>query len=144
MKVYCIRQKSTGLFIPRFKTGQRRGGSHLEPSNEREPRVFHNALAARAFLSSWLQGIHKHDTYIDMDGVQDDGVSIVPQPHRKKDDMEIVEFECVSNFVYVVAGNDYPDCVFKTETDALAYCNQRSSELNTPKIYWRYYAMGLK
>lgn len=94
MKVYCVRQKSTGLFIPRLATGKRRGGSHLEPSNAREPRVFHNAQAARAFLSQWLQGIHKHDTYVDMDGVQDDGVSIIPQPHRKKDDMEIVEFIC--------------------------------------------------
>ena len=29
-----------------------------------------------------------------MDGAQDGGVTIVPQPHRKKDDMEIIEFDC--------------------------------------------------
>lgn len=91
MKVYCIRQKSTGLFIPRLKNGQRRGGSHLEPSNEREPRVFHNAIAARAFLSSWLKGIFENTALYDDDGPD---VKCTPQPHRKKDDMEIVEFEC--------------------------------------------------
>jgi hypothetical protein len=94
MKVYAVRQKSTGLFIPRLETGKRRGGSHLEPSNEREPRVFHNRLAARTFLSNWLKGIYRHEVYMTMDGPEDDGNTIVPQPHRKKEDMEIVEFTC--------------------------------------------------
>jgi hypothetical protein len=89
MKVFAVRQKSTGLFIPRLETGKRRGGSHLEPSNVREPRIFHNRQAARAFLSNWLQGIFKNEGgYFEME------VNIVKQPHRNKDDMEIVEFDC--------------------------------------------------
>jgi hypothetical protein len=94
MKVYCIRQKSTGLFIPRLETGKRRGGSHLEPSNKREPRIFHNKLAARAFLGNWLRGIFQVDYYTES-GVEESDVSVIPQPHRKKDDMEIVEFICL-------------------------------------------------
>lgn len=100
MKVYAVRQKSTGLFIPRLETGKRRGGSYLEPSNEREPRIFHNKKAAQAFLGNWLQGIFKRDTYMTMDGVEDDGTTTIPQTHRKKEDMEIVEFECVDSNVF--------------------------------------------
>jgi hypothetical protein len=96
MKVYAVRQKSTGLFIPRLETGKRRGGSWLEPSNEREPRIFHNKQAARAFLSNWLQGIFKNETHINYEGT-DEGTWAVPekQHHRKKEDMEIVEFDCI-------------------------------------------------
>lgn len=96
MKIYCIRQKSTGLFIPRLEPGKRRGGSHLEPSNDREPRIFHNAHAARAFLGNWLQGIHKVRYIPDSEfGPEEMGTEVVPQPHRNKDDIEIVEFDCV-------------------------------------------------
>lgn len=99
MKVYCVRQKSTGLFIPRLETGKRRGGSHLEPSNEREPRIFHNKAAASAFISTWVKGIYKpEDFYLDTQGNEvGGGLEIEPQPHRKKDDMEIVEFYCFEN-----------------------------------------------
>lgn len=112
MKVYCIRQKSTGLFIPRLKTGQRRGGSHLEPSNEREPRVFHSAAAARAFLGTWTQGIYENDTYVDsISGETEGTLKVIKQPHRNKDDMEIVEFECVPSYETTVgdAGAKYLD-----------------------------------
>ena len=33
-KVFAVRQKSTGLFIPRLENGKRRGGSFLEPSDK--------------------------------------------------------------------------------------------------------------
>ena len=96
MKVYAVRQKSTGLFIPRLETGKRRGGSFLEPSNEREPRFFHNRAAAQAFLSNWLQGIFKTHRTTDWEtGDTEPELEIVPQLHRKKEDMEIVEFECI-------------------------------------------------
>lgn len=97
MKVFAVRQKSTGLFIPRLANGQRRGGSHLEPSNAREPRIFHNRLAARTFLSNWLRGIFENNRSIGLDGEEDYGLKITKQPHRNKDDMEIVEFECYEN-----------------------------------------------
>jgi hypothetical protein len=60
----------------------------------KEPRVFHNALAARAFLSSWLRGTFKNTALYGDDGPD---VKCTPQPHRKKDDMEIVEFECIES-----------------------------------------------
>lgn len=101
MKVYVVRQKSTRLFIPRLETGKRRGGSHLEPSNKREPRIFHSALAARAFLGNWLQGKFENDTYIDSTtGFMEGTLKITPQPHRKKEDMEIVEFDCLEVSYY--------------------------------------------
>jgi hypothetical protein len=98
MKVYAVRHIPSGLFIPRLKTGYRRGGSHLEPSNEREPRIFHNYRAASAFLCSWVQGVHFTSCDIDSDPHTD----VKPVPSRKKDEMEIVEFNLVetSDMIY--------------------------------------------
>lgn len=93
MKTYAVRQISTGLFIPRLKPGKRRGGSHLEPSNIREPRLFHNKISARAFISNWCQGVFKLSYPNSLDGECD--ITIIKQPHRIKEDMEIVEFELV-------------------------------------------------
>lgn len=92
MNCYAVRQKSTGLFIPRLKVGRRRGGSHLEPSNEREPRLFHNKISARAFLSNWFQGTFENYDYQNSYGEYEQDVKITKQPHRIKEDMEIVEF----------------------------------------------------
>jgi hypothetical protein len=95
MKAYAVRHKPSGLYIPRLETGKRRGGSHLEPSNEREPRLFFNKISARAFLSNWLQGkmILQHGS--GWDGDYDSYTKVIPQPHRNKDEMEIVEFDLV-------------------------------------------------
>lgn len=93
MKAYAVRHKPSGLYIPRLETGKRRGGSHLEPSNEREPRLFFNKLSARAFLSNWLQGKFEQHSYITNSGDYDCDLKVTPQPHRRKQDMEIVEFE---------------------------------------------------
>lgn len=93
IKCYAVRQISTGLFIPRLPTGKRRGGSHLEPSNDREPRLFHNKIAARAFLGNWLQGIMKEDGYQNSYGEYEGGIKVVKQENRIKKDMEIVEFK---------------------------------------------------
>lgn len=95
MKAYAVRHKPSGMFIPRLETGKRRGGSHLEPSNDREPRLFFNRLSARAFLSNWLQGIMKADYTVDYNGNEDYSIKVIPQPHRKKEDMEIVEFDLI-------------------------------------------------
>lgn len=92
-KAYAVRQKSTGLFIPVLKRGSR-NGTALEPSNDREPRLFHNKNSANGFLSNWCQGLmhcasdnHPEwpETYID----------VIKQPHRNKADMEIVEFDLI-------------------------------------------------
>jgi hypothetical protein len=74
--------------------GKRRGGSHLEPSNERTPRLFHNAHAAKAFIGNWLQGTFNNAYYQDESGGGEPYTEVIKQPHRKKEDMEVVEFEC--------------------------------------------------
>ena len=98
MKAYAVRHKPSGLFIPRLKTGSRRGGSHLEPSSDREPRLFFNKISARSFLSNWLQGKFKNSTFYTEDGFEP-YLEIIPQPHRKKGEMEIVEFNLVECIV---------------------------------------------
>ncbi len=94
MNCFAVRQISTGLFIPRLERGKRRGGSYLEPSNEREPRLFPNKISARAFLGNWLQGIMKNETTNDPEWPES-YIKTIKQPHRTKEDMEIVEFELV-------------------------------------------------
>lgn len=95
MKAYAVRHKPSGLFIPRLETGRQRGGSHLEPSADREARLFFNQISARAFLSNWLRGKHEYYSEQDYEGNFDDYVRVVVQPHRKKEEMEIVEFDLV-------------------------------------------------
>lgn len=95
MKAYAVRHKPSGTYIPRLETGKQRGGSYLEPSNIREPRLFFNVISARAFLSNWIMGIHERNNYQDMTGEYIYGIKIVRQLHRKKEDMEIVEFNLV-------------------------------------------------
>ena len=99
MKVFCVRQKSTGLFIPRLPSGRGRGGSHLEPSDKLEPRLFHSQISALRFLSNWLKGVYETDHFTGTDGEENYGLKVVSQPHRKKDDMEIVEFDCVNSLL---------------------------------------------
>ena len=95
MKAYAVRQKSTGWFIPILKRGYKRGGSHSEPTADQPPRIFPSKLSARSFLGNWLQGIHENDFHIDWNGNEEGGIKVTPQPHRKKEDMEIVEFNLV-------------------------------------------------
>lgn len=48
--------------------------------------------------------------------------------------------------VFVVMGNDYPDCVFTTEKSAEAYCEGRRKEFQKgqARIYWRIYEFRLR
>ena len=93
LKAYAIRQISTGLYIPRLETGRRRGGSSLEFSDEREPRLFHNKNSARRFLSNWLKGVYTRK----FDNNGDDYLVIIHRVDRNKEDVEIVEFNLKEN-----------------------------------------------
>jgi len=99
MKAYAVRQKSSGMWIPNLPRGKRRGGSHLEPTSTDSPRLFPSMRSARAFLGNWLQGIHKPESFdYDWNGNESSGgVVVVKQPHRVKEDMEIVEFELMES-----------------------------------------------
>lgn len=96
--VYAIRQKSTGLYIPETERGRRWGGSYQEPSSDRPPRLFQNKKNAVNFLSQWLLGHHKkHIKYFGEDVKESH--EIIFQPHRKKDDMEVVRLKLVEEEV---------------------------------------------
>ena len=94
-KVYAVRQKSTGLFIPILERGKTRGGSWVEPTAERPLRVFPSRHSARSFLGNWLQGMFKNTYSVDHNGNEDYGLEVIKAPHRNKNDMEIVEFDLV-------------------------------------------------
>jgi len=95
MKAFAVRHKLSKLFIPRLPKGYRRGGTYLEPTNEREPRLFHNRKAAASFLGNWLRGTAKNHS--ERSGEFGEDVSVYPiytkQANRKLEDMEIVEFD---------------------------------------------------
>jgi len=81
MKLYAIRHKPTGRYIPAPAKKDRAPASWLEPSNAR-PRFFYDRKSALVALASWLKGkreggIHGHLTL---------------QSRRKREDMEIVVF----------------------------------------------------
>lgn len=48
--------------------------------------------------------------------------------------------------VYVVMGNDFPDCVFSTEAAAEAYCESKKAERREGyrRIYWRVYEFEVR
>lgn len=52
--------------------------------------------------------------------------------------------------VYVVMGNDYPDCCFSSQKAADAYCEARRKADRTTapdyacRIYWRTYAFTVR
>lgn len=92
LTVWAIRNKETGLFLPATKQG--RGFSFDEPTSEDRPRIFYTLQSARQALASWARGYHKLECETsDWDGKKITiGYYIVKAPHRKKEDMEIVEF----------------------------------------------------
>lgn len=92
LTAYAIRHKPTGKFIPPIPRGQRRGGSWVEPEDG-NPRIFFSEKSAKGFLSAWLQGIFKMHTPQFSSGWDppEEEITVVKQPHRKKEDMEIVK-----------------------------------------------------
>lgn len=108
MKVYAIRHKPTGNWMPaRMYRTARAGWSNWEPAETRpgylphdpNPRVFFTAQSARNALTMWLLGAWKRGTY--QEGDWETGYYTAdgdPEPHkpdapRNRDDMEIVAGE---------------------------------------------------
>lgn len=95
-RLFAIRHKPSGAFMPEPKGRCMRGGSHLEPEKDVMPRLFHSERSAKAALTQWLRGKHVADydwDYDDYSGKEykyQCGTNIIPQPHRKREDMEIV------------------------------------------------------
>lgn len=98
--MYAIKHVPTGGYLPAPKGRGGRGGSHMEPvvfdENSKElPRLFGRKAAANAGLIHWSKGIYKTDRGYDngtpwSGGEYYEETYIDPQPHRRKEDMEIV------------------------------------------------------
>lgn len=103
MKIFFIRHKPTGHYIPEPEGRNGRGGSHLEPSPDKDKaRIFRSERSAKIFLSSWLKGKYVADRgYSDGHPGNDwerdyyEDVSIVPVSSRVREDMEIIEKEII-------------------------------------------------
>lgn len=101
MKVWFIREISTGNYIPEAHGRRGRGGSHMEPSpNRGEARIFRSRLSAARFLGAWLKGKYVADRGHttghpgnDWEADYYEDISIVPVYTRHREDMEIIEKE---------------------------------------------------
>lgn len=92
--MWAIRQKSTGWFLPKYRTTQRSGGTWLEPTPDCIPRMFTTPGAAKCALHYWLTGqlkVTHGDMYFNSNG--DPSWDWTPVPDRKASDMEVVEIE---------------------------------------------------
>ena len=95
--IYAIRHKPTGHFLPARKSN-RRGFSFDEPlpsGGALGPRVFYSKQSAMNALTAWLQGKFKADTTYSYEGEADYAITVDPQPHRVRSDMEIVTYQMI-------------------------------------------------
>lgn len=94
LTLYLIRHKPTGKYLP--VTKYNRGGSHTEPMSvlAANPRIFYSKKAAISALAAWLKGKPATRNYF-IDENAEEFLTILPQPHRIKSKMEIVEMTLV-------------------------------------------------
>ena len=103
MKVWSIRDKRDGFYMPAHMPSKQRGAySSDEPrkdGGEQGPRLFPSLQSARNSLTAWLAGKWKEDwnMNVDFEGISDEKYDLSPvkEPHRLRENMEIVEFNLV-------------------------------------------------
>ena len=101
MTYFIIKHKATGKIMPQLVG---RGYTNWNPSHPDEkqvwddaliPRLFHNKAAATTSASHWYRGayvMHRSaGSWPEIEPGED--LEIVPQPHRQKGDLEIIEVE---------------------------------------------------
>lgn len=100
MKLFFIRHIPTGLYLPEPGGRNGRGGSHTEPGPADNARIFRSQRSAKIALNAWLKGKYVADRgYSDGHPGNDwerdyyEELSVIPQPHRKLFEMEIIEKE---------------------------------------------------
>ena len=106
-KQFAVRVKGTQKYLPRPQRRDGRGGSHLEPVDfadrstwppryERDMmiRTYTTYQAAKNLLTSWLQGAVGCTRGGSWDDYEESNYHI-PKPHRRAEDMEIVEITIV-------------------------------------------------
>lgn len=91
IKVWAIRDKTREMFLPHYKST--RGYSFSEPISVNRPRLFFSRRSATAALAAWLRGYHVPLKDNDGYGTFTYGYKIEKCEGRKKENMEIVEFE---------------------------------------------------
>jgi len=98
MKLWAIRHKPTGLFLPELHKPVRGGYTHTEPTSmsERPLRLFITERGAKNALWWWLGGpvsvrIRSFDTSDGFD--TDEQWSTTKKPERKAEDMEVIQVE---------------------------------------------------
>lgn len=108
MKVYALRHKATGAFMPaRMFRNAGRGWSHWSPGVEgaeapydASPRLFSTRKGAENSRVLWAAGVWERNvgtTYSYYDGPEDydETVPTAPPAPRHKDDLEVVAYELV-------------------------------------------------
>ncbi len=94
--LYAIKHIPTGFYLPEPKGIRGRGGSFTEPvdcsGDEQNPRLFKTERSAKNALVQWLRGHHEGITEYEEGYRYSIGADVVHQPHRIKEDMEVVKF----------------------------------------------------
>lgn len=96
MKLFFIRHKPTGNYLPEPTGRMGRGGSHVEPTpaSEKQPRLFTSKLSASRALGQWLRGkVHHKSGYDSWSNEYYEENLLEPIPNRIKSEMEIIEKE---------------------------------------------------
>lgn len=97
MKRWFIRHNPTGHYLPEPHGRAGRGGSFTEPKpDDNLARMFTSKMGAQRALSAWLKGKYYcnrgRGSYEDPYDCYEE-IEIEPQPHRIKEDMEVIEVE---------------------------------------------------
>lgn len=98
---WAIKRKTDGFYLPQPIGRNGRGGSYMEPTDPKEPkmkiRFFHSQIGAKNALTAWLKGEHLRSWGpSSLESFFDDGeelIDVKPRPDRKREDMEIVELK---------------------------------------------------
>lgn len=105
MKVYALRHKATGLFMPtKMSRGSGRGWSWWSPGAagddpyDKNPRLFFTRKGADNSRVLWARGpVKRHVgsaySYLEWPEYYDENEVVAPPVPRHKDDLEVVVYE---------------------------------------------------
>ena len=93
MLLWAIQHAPSGAFLPAPKGRGGRGGTHVEPTHSKPPRLFQTEGQAKCALTNWLAG----KVTVTIGGWEDDDENwrVEPTPHRKREDMAVVPIRLI-------------------------------------------------
>jgi hypothetical protein len=91
-KVWFVRHRPTGRYLPLPRGRGGRGGSYVEPADPsvEPPRPFWSKRAAQSALGLWLLGKFYERSYQTYNGDYDVDAGVTPVPSRRREEMDIV------------------------------------------------------